>query len=56
MIYLRGSPREVEQKMVLELFPDRKKEYKKYYRHRRSVGCRPLTYDEWLDWKARMKE
>jgi len=34
----------------------RKQEYKKYYHHRRSVGCRPLTYGEWLDWRARERQ
>jgi len=30
-----------------------KEQYREYYKHRRRVGCRPLNYFQWLDWKEK---
>lgn len=31
----------------------RKQEYKEYYKQRLSVGCKPLDYLKWLEYKLR---
>ena len=33
----------------------RHQEYKEYYKHRRSVGCKPLDYHQWLENKLKIK-